>query len=388
MHRGMFFSVFGIAVLSFFLASGLSFAREATDFSDLPSTLKVPAKKWRLAYYEGGDSSNYMNYLEATVQGLKTLGWVSYPEIPPLTDSASLWQWLAKNVSSDYLEFVTDAFYTGAWEENKREATQAAVLQRLNREGDIDFIFAMGTWAGQDLANNLHHVPTFVLSTSDPLGSGIIKSVTDSGYDHVFARVSPQRYERQLRLFHEIIGFKRLGVAFEDTEDGRAYTAMDGIERLAEEQQFEIVPCHTLSDVPDNQLAIESVISCMEQLVLKVDAIYITQQGGVNNESIAKIVDIANAHNIPTFSQLGADEVKYGVLMSMSRSDFHSVGQFLASSMGKVLNGASPRKLKQLFEDEMNISLNLKTAERIGIYLRADWLAAVDKIYPEIEVPE
>jgi len=386
--RGKTFAVCGIVVLWLIFASKTSLAQEVYRFSALPPDLKVPAKKWRLAYYEGGDSRNYKNYLTSTVKGLKTLGWVNFPEIPPQEDTASLWQWLAKNVKSDHLEFVANAFYTGAWKEDKREAIRASVLQRLNKEDAVDFIFAMGTWAGQDLANNQHHVPTFVLSASDPLGSGIIKSITYSGYDHVFARVSPQRYERQLRLFHEIIGFKRLGVAFEDSENGRAYAALDGINKVAAEQQFELVQCHTLSDVPDSHIAIESVISCMNQLALKVDALYITQQGGVNNASIPKIVDIANTHNIPTFSQLGADEVKHGVLMSMSRSNFNAVGLFLASSMGQVLNGGSPGKLNQIYEDELSISLNLKTAARIGIYLRAEWLAAADRIYLDIEAPE
>ncbi len=362
---------------------GLNTAEAATGYANTPPA-KHPDTKWRIAYYEGGDDGNYHDYLVATIKGLEALGWLESPVLPEELETASLWQWLARNTESKYLEFAADAFYSADWQQNKREVLRATLITRLNKTKDIDLIFAMGTWAGQDLANTQHQTPTFVISASNPVGSGIIKSVEDSGYDHVFARVSPLRYERQLRLFHDVIGFKRLGVAFENSVDGRAYTALEVIERVAGEQQFEVVQCYTLSDIPDNQKAIESVVSCIEKLALNVDALYITQQGGVNSESIPQIVSIANRHNIPTFSQLGSEEVKRGILMSMSRTDFKSVGLFLASSLGQLFNGASPRELSQVFEEQQHISLNLKTAERIGIYLRAEWLAAADRIYREI----
>ncbi|AZZ92257.1 ABC transporter substrate-binding protein [Hahella sp. KA22] len=357
---------------------------------DTPQAQSPPAHApWRLAYYEGGPHGNYHDYLEATIRGLIALGWIEPVELPSSeADARTLWSWLAQNVKSQYLTFLDDAYYSADWEQDSREKIRADIIDRMNRRKDIDLVFAMGTWAGQDLANNRHHTPIFVISASDPIQSGIIKSAEDSGYDHVFARVSPQRYEKQLRVFHEAVGFKRLGVAYEDSVDGRAYASLENIEKVARENRFKVVSCYTLSDIPDNSKAVESVLSCIDKLAPEVDALYITMQGGVNERSIPKIVKIANKHKLPTFSQLGSEEVKYGVLMSMSRPDFESVGNYLASCLGQVINGVSPRALKQLFEEKTNISLNLKTAEVIGIYLRADWLAAADEIYREIQVPD
>ena len=105
-------------------------------------------------------------------------------------------------------------------------------------------MIAMGTWAGKDLANNRHHTPMMVLSTSDPIGSGIIKSVEDSGLDHVHARVDPYRYERQVRIFHDLVTFKKLGVAYEDSVIGRSYAAVEMIENVAKERNFEVFHCH------------------------------------------------------------------------------------------------------------------------------------------------
>jgi len=344
--------------------------------------------KWRIGYYEGGAYGNYVAYLQATVKGLMELGWIQKKAIPAHEDSESLWRWLSSNAKSDYLEFATDAFYTAGWDEDSRQETKEETIDRLKKSGDIDLIIAMGTWAGQDLANDRHRTPTIVMSSSDPVGSGIIKSVEDSGYNHVHARVDPLRYERQVRVFHDIIGFQKLGIAFEDSVNGRSYAAIDLVEKVAKERGFEVVRCYTQSDIADKERAGDSVLNCFRDLAKKVDAIYVTAQGGVNAETIPLMVRIANEHGIPTFSQVGSSEVKYGFLLSISRAEgFQPIGLFMAATIAKIFNGAKPRDLNQIFEEAPNLAINLKTAEKVGLYLYAEVLAASDEIYREIEIP-
>ncbi len=346
-------------------------------------------KKWRIGYYEGGDYLQYQMTLMATVRGLMKLGWIEPATIPRQADeqTGELWAWLADNLASDYLEFVKDAHYSASWNEGTRARTAVALVKRLNTAKDIDLLIAMGTWAGKDLANDRHSTPTMVLSTSDPLSAGIITSVEDSGFDHVHARVDPRRYERQVRIFHEIIGFKRLGVAFEDSVNGRSYAAIDVVERLSAERGFQVVRCYTKSDIPDISVAEKSVIDCFEQLVKKVDAIYITEQGGVTRASIPKLVDIAIRHKTPTFSQAGAEEVELGVLTSLSQAGFRYVGEFHAETFAMVFNGAKPNQLEQLFEEPPKIAINLGTAELIGFDPPLVLLGAADEVFDKVAVP-
>ncbi|MCP5195667.1 MAG: ABC transporter substrate-binding protein [Gammaproteobacteria bacterium] len=349
--------------------------------------IKNNGKKWRIAYYQGGSSDNYYPYLSATVKGFIDIGWIERIEFPEIKgrDPEIFWEWLVKNIKSPYIEFIPDAFYNANWDQNKRVSLKKAILDRANKR-DIDLIIAMGTWAGIDLANNDHQTPVIVMSSTDPVASGIISSNSDSGYDHVFARVDPGRWERQIRVFHKTIGFKKLGVVYEDSPLGRSYAAIDMIESIAKEKRFEVVKCFTKDDIPDRRLAEESVIKCFQDLVTKADAIYVVQQLGVNPNSIPKLVSITNKYRIPTFSQLGFQEVKAGFLMSITRQGgFIPVGRFLAINIAKIFNGAKPRQLNQVFEEEPAIVLNLKTAELIGLYLTAEILAAADEIYLEIE---
>ncbi|MCP5150207.1 MAG: ABC transporter substrate-binding protein [Ectothiorhodospiraceae bacterium] len=357
------------------------------EFSTTPRA--KDGARWRIAYYEGGAHDNYYDYLAATVRGLMELGWVEHKPLPESRekDTRALWRWVGHSVRSDFVEFPDDAYYSANWDNGQRERLRVEVVERLAKRNDVDVIIAMGTWAGKDLANDRHSVPTIVMSTSDPIGSGIIKSVESSGFDHVHARVDPRRYERQVRVFHDLIGFKKLGVMYEDTIYGRTYAAIDLVERVAEERNFEVVRCYTRSDIADQRVAGESVLRCFEELARNADAIYVTQQGGVNPETIPQLVGMANEHRVPTFSQLGSKEVQYGFLLSLSRPSFRPVGLFLAATMAKVMNGARPSQLTQLFEEAPNIAINLKTAELVGLYLYADILAAADEIYREIDQP-
>ena len=348
-------------------------------------------RKWRIVFYEGGPHANYYHYLEATVRGLMKLGWVEKSDLKDVQsrrqDTRRLWKWLANDAQSDYLEFVEDGYYSANWDDDQRNENRSTLIERLRSDEEVNLVIAMGTWAGLDLANDEHSVPTIVMSTSDPVESGIIKSQEDSGYDHVHARVDPYRYERQLRIFYDIIKFKKLGIAFEDSIYGRSYAAIDTVEKVAADIGFEVVKCHTKSDISDTDIASKSVIKCFDKLSKEVDAIYVTIQGGVNTESIPRLVEIANKNSIPTFSQLGSKEVEQGFLFSISRPGFKPAGLFLSATIAQILNGAHPRQLKQVFEETPSIAINLKTAEIVGLYLYADILAAADTIYRDIKTP-
>ena len=111
-----------------------------------------------------------------------------------------------------------------------------------------------------------------------------------------------------------------------------------------------------------------------------------TQQGGVNSRSIPKLVEIANKNKIPTFSQSGAREVSYGVLASLSRAGYKYVGRFHSETIAKVLNGAQPNQLNQLYEEPPKIALNLKTAEIIGFDPPIVLMGATDEFFEEIIV--
>lgn len=380
----------GIGLLS---ATALAMEKSLPNSSNKDIYSMAPVtnngKKWRIAYYEGGPFSDYQQVFTETIRGLMQLGWIEISELPKQKgeENKVLWDWLATKAKSKYIEFPKDAFYSPNWVSKQREETVTRLMQRLTKTKDIDLLLAVGTQAGQDFANNKHTTPTMVLTASDPISSGIIKSIEDSGFENVHATIDPKRYERQIRIFHEIVNFKNLGMFFEDSVNGRSFSAIDIVQKIANERNFKVTICYSFDErIDDTKIRDDSVRKCMNELLdQKVDAIYITQQNGVNSKTLPDIVKIASTHHIPTFSQAGSTEVKAGLLLSLSQAGFKYVGNFEAQNIAKVLNGAKPNQITQLFEEPPKVAINLKTAETIGFNPPIVILGAADEIYSEIE---
>jgi hypothetical protein len=117
-----------------------------------------------------------------------------------------------------------------------------------------------------------------------------------------------------------------------------------------------------------------------------VDAVYITAHRGVTLDNLPLMLAPLNAKGIPTFSQQNSEEVRHGVLMSISQAGFQFVARFHAETIAKIFNGAKARDLPQLFEDPLRIALNLKTASTIGYNPPVEILIVADEIFEEIQV--
>lgn len=360
------------------------------DATPTAPVLRPDGGKWRLGYYEGGQYPDYAVILKATVRGLVELGWMEPLDLdPPGLDPAvpgALWRHLARNARSDYLTFVEDGFYAaGNFDRDVRATVRETLLDRLTAAGDIDLMIAMGTWAGQDLATDRHDVPTIVMSTSDPVGSGIVPSAEDSGLPHLHAKVEPDRYARQVELFHDVIGFSVLGIVYEDSPEGRTFGAVDAVERTAAARGFRVERCHApFSDVP-LAAAEEAVLRCYADLAGRTDAVYLTAHRGLGDATLPQVVETLAGAGVPSFSMLGESEVRRGLLMSVAQNNYAYVGQFHADTIARVFNGAAPGDLSQVWLAPAKIALNLRTAERIGYDPPVDILLASDEIFMDIE---
>jgi len=344
--------------------------------------------KWRFGYCEGGPYSDYQSHLKAAIKGLMALGWIEkkdFPVLPNMEDTKGLWNWLSTEAKSKYVEFVDDAYWCSHWDKDLRTPNKKACIERLNK-GDIDFMFSMGTWAGQDLANAEHHVPVFCLSISDPIKAKVIKSARDSGYDHIIARCDPTRYIRQIRLFHDIFRFKRLGIVYEDTPDGRTYAGLDDMKKIANERGFEVVECIALDLTDSLKEAVAGYARCCEKLAPKIDAFYFTDHIGAHTDHLSKPLEPLLKYKVPTWTRRGSDQVKHGVLMSIARKNFDNFSPFYGDIIAKILNGAKPRDLNQVFIEPLKLSINLETARIINYKVPNNILKVAEIVYDKIEM--
>jgi ABC-type uncharacterized transport system substrate-binding protein len=339
----------------------------------------------RIAYIEGGFYTDYAMVLAALAHGLAELGVIADGDVPVpknAESTAGMWQWLAANAGGKAVVFVPDAYYSAGWDDAVFAHKHSELLVRLNRTKDIDFVLAFGTKAGLAMAADDHSIPVAVLSATDALSAGIIPSPDDSGRDHVFAMVEHNRTYQQIELFHHIFQFKKLGIAYEDSEQGRGTIALPQIRKAAKDLDFELVACNATLFADNAAFATANLIACHERLAKDgADAVFLTINNGMRMEAMGDILRPLLAARLPTYSQNGVDEVKYGALLSLSQANFSGHGMFAAKAVANMLNGESPRSQKQRYEESLSLAVNLRTAARVGWNLPMEILAAVDEFY-------
>lgn len=370
-------------ILALAAALTLGTASIAAPYSTSPAAPQN-GERWRIGYVQSGDYAEYPLTLGEIIDGLEVLGWLRLPTPrPDDLSGADLWQWLAQNVQSEWLEFAADAYWQpGNFEAGLRAPMRKSIADRLHGKRDLDLVIAMGTWAGQDMREIGPPVPTVVGSVSDALASGIADSALDSGRDNLHVRIEPERYQRQLRLFHEIVGFDTLGIVYEDSEAGRSYAAVGAAEQVALELGFRLEHCHAPSSSIEQSEAIRNAVNCYSELADRhVGAVYVTSHQGVTTASVRQIADIMLRARVPSFAMAGSRDVESGLLMSIAQADLSHVGLFHAETIARIFNGASPRELSQLWVDPPKIALNLSTARRIGFDPPVDILLAADEVY-------
>jgi len=370
--------IFGSIILMMFLCCvfiSSGFAKNGPKLNN--------GKKWRIAYYEGGPFSEYTDTMRTLVAGLIELGWITEKNPPDYRQEMPkpYLDWLIKS-NSPYLSIDPENCYSANWDDKVRVKSKNELLSKL-KNGSIDLVIAMGTWAGQDLANNEHSIPVMVLSTSDPIRAGIIQSAEDSGVDHVTARVDPTRYLRQIRMFHRIAGFNTLGIAFENSPDGKIYSALNEARQVAQERNFQIVTCEVHDSIPDFAESDQSCYRCYRELIKKADAVYVTALACADRRT-SEIADILKNGSVPSFSLLGSKGVKEGLLLSISSdSGYAELGRYNSDKFGKILNGSMPRTLNQIFRDPLDIAVNLETARAIHFDIPKSILKIATEIYGE-----
>jgi ABC-type uncharacterized transport system substrate-binding protein len=351
-------------------------------------TQAAPGEKvWRLALVATGSFKDYQIILRGLIKGLEEKGLIENGNVPPSTVDegiSAMWEWAGKNAGGSRIVFVRDAFYTPNWNQKQRPLVKQKLLDRIGKRKDIDLILACGTWAGQDLSTDEVRLPVVVISASHPVAAGIVASVEDSGRDNLFASIETGRYERQVRLFHDIFQFGKMGIAYDANAKDHSNIALAEIEETANSMGVELVRCTGNIDMEDTSLflAADNLRACHEKLVAQgVDAVYITYTTAMLEARIPDVLSPLIKARIPTFSQMGSTEVARGALLSVSQSNMQDEGRFNADALAEIINGKKPRDVPQRFESAYSLAVNLRTAAMIGWNIPLEILTVVDEFY-------
>ena len=345
--------------------------------------MKPDGTKWRIACYEGGEYPEYTETLKYLVLELEANGWisgVSGKRLDSFINSSEIWDYLGTDVKSDYLEFPPELFWSPGWDVSARTSDSGEALSEM-KAGKADLLLVLGTVAGIDIGIADHDVPVIIMASTDPVGSGLISSMDDSGKDNVHTIVDPSQHRRQIEIFHEATGFNTIGTGYDDSSaESISYSRIDLLREIGEKRGFEITFCRTVDDNPDLSLCEASVVEAYTYLAPRVDAVYITRQNGVNPGNAQKFLKPLIEYNVTTLS-MEPGLVREGVLISIVSGEPRLYASAYAESAGMILNGAKPRSLTMKHQFPFRIYLNMETAEKIGFEVPEGLLNSADLIY-------
>ncbi|ULQ59728.1 hypothetical protein K7I13_14945 [Brucepastera parasyntrophica] len=360
------------------LLSGFTnYAATAIQLSDsyLPRR-RADGKPFRIAILQSGTYWEFDEHFRGILSGLIANGWANFDTVIPEKQTI---REMVKSIGdfSEYIEFPEEYILDLEWGQN----TKAAGAFFTDRKPDVDLVIAFGGVAGKLFTRYKNYpIPVLMEGITDPVGSGIIYSLDDSGRDFVTCRVDPGQYQRQVQLFHDFAGFKRLGILYGDDEYGRLYGAVNDVELVARKKGFTLVRNTNVKEVmaPDTT---RLYLSALRDLCTRVDAVYLGASTAITEYDIMdEVVAILNKARIPSFALEGEIRVDQGIMLGISSLETEKFGFYNARKIAAILSGVTPRILSQRLEGVPSIILNLDTAQEIGFSVPLSILSSVDQL--------
>jgi putative tryptophan/tyrosine transport system substrate-binding protein len=236
----------------------------------------------------------------------------------------------------------------------------------------VDLICALGTIPSLVALEATKEIPIVYSIVGKPKATGIIDSWVSSGKNITGVSMNIP-IEKQLEKIHEAMPkMKHLGILYCLSTPQAIATAEET--RLAT-KKLNMVP-HP-SSLDSNQLNQLPLVA--ESLAKKVDAIYIPIDPILTaKENLLKIIGAASRSKIPIVV-VEDTAVELGALMAL-HCDFREIGEQAAPMAVKILKGMKPMDIPSQVPLSHRLTVNLKTAKRLGITFNPHFLSLAHRV--------
>lgn len=282
------------------------------------------------------------------------------------------------------VEYPSELHVSAGWDKTPAELDEISLA--LHARDGIDLLVVAGTAAVRSaLRTNRGVIPMIGVGLTDPLGGKLVLSADDSGADNFTCDVVEDRWNRMFRVFHEVVGFSKLGVLYSARVGGEVTSSLSDALRAGRELGFTVLA----RELPGGGEA-----ECLEGLAWLyengVDAFFLGSLPCFDweqNDPSNLFLLLNEEYKLPTFARDGSHQVQGGALMGFSRGDFSIAGIRNARKAELIFGGAMPRSLSMRVEFAPLFVVNFQTALELEVDLPFDMLLAADEIYMETSKP-
>ena len=302
---------------------------------------QLPTKVPRVGYLSDESRSLGFASFEPIAQGLRELGYLE-----------------GRNIVFEY-----------RYAEGKTEVLPglAAELVRLK----VDVIVAVGTSATRAAKNATATIPTVFTRIADPVALGLVASLAQpSGNLTGVSVLTRDLAAKWLELLTEAMpGVRRVGVVWDPTFPPAALQLRE-IERAARMLNVELHPVEVRA-AEAFEAALRTVVGQRAQALIVVPALRFTEQWH-------RLAELAVQHQLPTM-WYRRELVEAGGLMSYG-TNFSDMYRRAATYVDKILKGAKPADLPVEQPMKLELVINLKTAQALGLTILPTLLFQADEV--------
>ncbi len=227
---------------------------------------------------------------------------------------------------------------------------------RANVESSkVDIILALGTTAARLVKDAHARVPSVFSMVSEPAQSGLLNAGANQGTPMTGVCLDVP-VEQQFKALLEVVPkARKVGVIYNPDESA---FIVDEAMKAANRVGLGLVtyPVHSEAEVPDG----------LNHLRPRIDALWLIGDRTVlTTQSLQYVFLFAFQTNLPLMG-LSEHFVRMGALLAVG-PDYEDVGRQSGEIAARILRGSDPEEVPVASPRKVQLSLNLRTAEIIGL---------------------
>jgi putative ABC transport system substrate-binding protein len=230
-------------------------------------------------------------------------------------------------------------------------------LSALARGMGARVVLALGTDAARFAKDADLDIPSVFSMVSEPGASGLLNSGGQAGGAITGACLDVPVREQFMSLIDVVPGAKRIGVVYNPAE---TQLIVDEGRAVANRMNLGFVSQAVGSEA--------EVPKALSELRPKIDALWLVGDRTVlNTQSLQYVFLFAFQNNLPLIG-LSEHFVKMGALFAVG-PDYEDIGRQSGELAARILAGEEPQDLSYVSPRKVLLSLNLRTAEIIGLHI-------------------
>jgi len=268
------------------------------------------------------------------------------------------------------ISFPEDKIIDGGWNVDKIKSS----IDNLLSDSEVDFVITLGAIASDNIAKR-GDLPKPVIAPFivDTKIQGIPVKKGKSGIKNLNYIVVPFTTPNTIKDFLSLCEFKNLAILYNKNYLDAIPALEQRTKKIAEKMGI-----NTFSFKIE-----KSIDEVFTDIPVEIDAVYVTPLFHLSETDFNKLVDELKKRKLPSFSIMGTEEVKRGILATNRPNIFPRITRRIALNIQRILLGEKPHKIDVYFAPGEQLAINMKTAREINVYPKWSVLTEADQIDEE-----